>query len=299
MKPTNPMFAKRLISVIMEASFAILLLCCSGARAAEVLLIDPAVSSFSSQNPYGLDRAAVHTVDDSGLTVGPSGILGAADSTVDSYGEGQMWTTAGSTGATPDLNPFITYDLGEVYTLQTTRIWNYNDEGPDPQFGASSILLSTSVDGTNFTTFGIINPAEAGNPPLAAQDFVTGVAGVRYVQMQILTNYDSPPAIFWSSITGTNQPGADGRYLTGLSKVRFVVAAGPVLNQGVALGGGHFMLTFSGQNAENYSVLTSTNVALPLTNWTILTSGVFGVGSVSYTDTTATNRTQFYIIRSP
>ena len=65
-----------------------------------------------------------------------------------------------------------------------------------------------------------------------------------------LTNFDSPPAIFWSSITGTNQPGADGRALTGLSEVRFVVAAptntaAPVLSQGVALSGGRFMLTFS------------------------------------------------------
>ena len=215
-----------------------------------------------------------------------------------------MWTTAGNTGNPADLNPFIIYDLGQVYNLQTTRIWNYNDEGPDPQFGALSILLSTSPDGTNFSPFGIINPAEAGNPPLPAQDFVTDVAGVRYVEMQILTNWDSPPAIFWSSITGGNQPGADGRYLTGLSKVRFVVATPtntlvPVLNHGVALGGGRFMLTFSGQMTESYSVLTSTNVALPLTNWTILASGVFGTGPVSYTDTAATNNAQFYVIKSP
>jgi hypothetical protein len=135
-----------------------------------------------------------------------------------------MWTTVGNTGNPEDLNPFIIFDLGQGYTLQTTRIWNYNDEGPDPQFGALSILLSASPDGTNFTPFGIINPAEAGNPPLHAQDFVTDVAGVRYVEMQILTNWDSPPAIFWSSITDTNQPGADGRALTGLTKVRFVVA---------------------------------------------------------------------------
>jgi len=215
-----------------------------------------------------------------------------------------MWTTEGNTGTPADLNPFITYDLGEVYNLQTTRIWNYN-ESSNPEFGPLSILLSTSADGKNFTRFGIINPAEAGGTTTEpAQDFVTDVAGVRYVEMQILTNWDSPPAIFWSSITGTNQPGADGRALTGLSKVRFVVAAttnapAPVLSQGVALSGGRFMLTFSGQSTESYSVLTSTNVALPLTNWTILTSGVFGTGPVSYTDTAATNNAQFYVIKSP
>jgi hypothetical protein len=46
-------------------------------------------------------------------------------------------------------------------------------------------------------------------------------------------------------------------------------------------------------------VLTSTNVALPMANWTVLTSGSFGASPVTYTDTGATNAQRFYRIQSP
>jgi len=46
-------------------------------------------------------------------------------------------------------------------------------------------------------------------------------------------------------------------------------------------------------------VLTSTNVALPITNWSVLTTGTFGASPVAHTDTTATNSQRFYLIKSP
>ena len=193
-----------------------------GSAAQAQLLIDPTLRAYSSQNPYGIDRAAVHTVDGSGLTAGPSGILGAADSTHTYVSDGHNWTTVGNTGTPIDMNPYITFDLGAVSDLQTTRIWNYNENG-GVGFGPSSIRLSTSVDGTNFTVLTTLNPVEAGGGPAEiAQDFATAASGIRYVQMQILTNYNG--VIYWSSITGTNVSGADVRNLTGLSEVRFVVA---------------------------------------------------------------------------
>jgi len=73
----------------------------------------------------------------------------------------------------------------------------------------------------------------------------------------------------------------------------------PTFSSGAALGGGQFVLTFSGANGQGYSVLTSTNVAFPLASWMVLTSGTFSGTPVIYTNTTATNATQFYIIKSP
>jgi hypothetical protein len=206
--------------VAIGATAAILLF---GSAAQAQVLIDPTVSAYSSQNPYGINRAAVHTVDGHGLTAGPSGILGEADSTHTYVSDGNNWTTAGvGTGPANDMDPYITYDLGAVFDLQTTRIWNYNENG-GIGFGPSSIRLSTSVDGTNFTVLTTLNPVEAGGGPAEiAQDFATAASGIRYVQMQILTNYDG--VIYWSSITGTNVNGPDPRNLTGLSEVRFVVA---------------------------------------------------------------------------
>ena len=73
----------------------------------------------------------------------------------------------------------------------------------------------------------------------------------------------------------------------------------PTLSDFGPLTGTSFPLTFSGPNGQNYKVLSSTNVALPLASWTALTNGTFGAGPVTCTDTSATNVQQFYRIRSP
>ena len=65
------------------------------------------------------------------------------------------------------------------------------------------------------------------------------------------------------------------------------------------LSGGSFPLTFSGPSGQSYQLLSSTNVTLPLASWTVLSSGTFGASPVTYTDTSATNATQFYRIQSP
>jgi hypothetical protein len=76
----------------------------------------------------------------------------------------------------------------------------------------------------------------------------------------------------------------------------------PTLSGYGPLTGTSFPLTFSGPSGQTYQVLRSTNVALPLASWWVLNSGTFGVGgptSTNYTDTSATNATQFYRIQSP
>lgn len=201
-----------------------------GLLAQTSILIDPAVTAYSSQNPSGITRSATATVDGSGLTAGPSDVLGGVDSTHDNNSTPNMWTTVGTVGPGTDVNPYIIYDLGSVYDLQTTRIWNYN-ESSFTILGARSMLLSTSLDGTNFSTFSVISPAQAGGSKAEpAQDFTTTVPAIRYVKMQILTNWDSPPAIFWSSITGGSSGGNDGRHLTGLSEVRFMASPPRIIN---------------------------------------------------------------------
>lgn len=184
-------------------------------------IIQPSVTSFSSQNPYGVDRAASRTRDASGLTAGGSGILGEADSTHGSVANGNMWTSRGNTAGPMDMNPTITYDLGGITNLQTIRIWNYN-ENAFTKFGVRSIRVATSPDNVTFTVLGNIALAQGGSTMAEpAQNFPTAVSSVRYVRFQVLTNWDG--AVFWSSITGTNYGGPDGRYLAGLSEVRFVV----------------------------------------------------------------------------
>lgn len=65
------------------------------------------------------------------------------------------------------------------------------------------------------------------------------------------------------------------------------------------LSGTSFPLTFSGPNGQGYQVLRSASVTLPLASWTVLSSGTFGPGPVTYTDTNATGALHFYRIKSP
>ena len=75
----------------------------------------------------------------------------------------------------------------------------------------------------------------------------------------------------------------------------------PTITSLTAQDGGHFVLSFTGVSGASYTVLASTNLAGPMTNWTALgpaletTGGQFG-----YTDTPTTNRpVRFYRVRSP
>lgn len=189
-------------------------------------VLQPTVIAFSSQNPYGIDRAATRSRDASGLATGPSGMVGGADATHGNVANATMWTSRGNTTAAPnDAAPTITFDLGAPFDLTALRIWAYN-ENSFTRFGAKDIRVSTSVDNTTFTTPGDIRVAQGGGTPKEpAQDFPLSANGVRYLKLQILTNWDG--ASFWSPITGSANGGTDGRWLVGLSELRILGSATP------------------------------------------------------------------------
>jgi autotransporter-associated beta strand protein len=83
------------------------------------------------------------------------------------------------------------------------------------------------------------------------------------------------------------------------SAVQLVVLVSPVFAGKPAFGAGGFSLSFSGSSGQNYRLLASTNLSLPLTIWTMVASGTFGAGVVNFTDSAATNGQKFYRIASP
>jgi len=163
-------------------------------------LLVPSVASFSSF--YG-SRSPTNLVNGSGLTSGLSSILGGADSTHGTDAEGGMWYSNPYL-TPPDTSPVVTFNLGGVYPLQTTRIWQYNQPGGFTVYGAKDILISASLDNTNFTTLRTITPARAGGTNgEPAQDFATPAAAAQYLRFQILDTFG-------------------GAQASGLSEVRFV-----------------------------------------------------------------------------
>ena len=164
-------------------------------------------SSIESVSSFFGNRSPVHLIDGSGLTVGPSGILGAADSTHGNVVDTTMWYSDPFPPAS-DYTPIVTFNLGAVFDVQTLRLWQFNQEGGFTVYGAYEVELSVSADNTNFTTLSpTLFPARAGGiSGEPAQDFSTPATGVKYVRLQI-----------WNTFAG------GGNQASGLSEVRFIV----------------------------------------------------------------------------
>ena len=65
-------------------------------------------------------------------------------------------------------------------------------------------------------------------------------------------------------------------------------------------GASAFQISFTGATNTSYTVLSATNLALPLSNWTALgTATESASGQYQFTDTTATNARQFYRLLWP
>lgn len=75
----------------------------------------------------------------------------------------------------------------------------------------------------------------------------------------------------------------------------------PALDSVVTLPGGFFRFNFTNATPINFTVLASTNISLPTSNWTVLGSAtVISPGVYQFTDSQATNfPRRFYQVRSP
>jgi DNA-binding beta-propeller fold protein YncE len=75
----------------------------------------------------------------------------------------------------------------------------------------------------------------------------------------------------------------------------------PILTGFTVLDNGSFQFGFNNNQSAAFTVLTTTNLLLPLTNWTVLGAPTnHGSGQYQFTDLTATNGGQrFYRVRSP
>jgi F5/8 type C domain len=97
--------------------------------------------------------------------------------------------------------PTLTFDLGSVYALTNTSIWNYGGGccGTDRNVKELDILLST--DGTNYNSLGMFSLS---NPTTAffGADIIGLAGNARYVRFDVLSNYG-------------------GLSFTGLSEVQF------------------------------------------------------------------------------
>lgn len=162
--------------------------------------------------------------------------------------------------------------------------------------GSPFTIQLVSLTGSN--TPGSTPGFDSGSP--GTWTVATAGAGIQnYSPGSVVVN----TAAFSNAFTGTFNVTTSGNGDALL--VEYTPSAPPLIAPQPPLGfntfgqaGGQITLTFSGTNGQAYEVLASTNLSLPLTNWTVLASGVFGATPVTFTDS-VTNAQRFYQLASP
>jgi hypothetical protein len=230
----------------------------------------------------------------SSISIGAAGVFGGG--TLDVSGiTGGIFNlssqTALSVVGTANGNAVINGAIGGTVNLGSQPV--YLTFAPATLTGdvvhpALSVVNATLV--LNGNAFTVTNAAAA---PLGAGVYLLATN----VGSLILVNgSDAVTVLGAGAVAGTSSrldAVGGGLYLT----VTFPVVT-PVINSEM-FNNGTLGLSFSGTNGQPYQVLASTNLLLPLTNWSVLTSGTFGVGAATYTDPNATNPQEFYLITSP
>jgi fibronectin-binding autotransporter adhesin len=127
---------------------------------------------------------------------------------------------------------------------------------------------------------------------------ITGNAGVSTLTNLAVTLPVSSPDSLYAYQWNTNNLAVNG---TLILTVGAPALPPPVFGQSVLSGGKLVLSGLGGVPAAEYRILNSTNLTLPLANWTPVWTNVFAAnGSYSYTNSApATNRARFFLLVSP
>jgi hypothetical protein len=96
----------------------------------------------------------------------------------------------------------VTLDLGAAYDLSRIYLWNFaydntlNDgNGPIINRATQGITIKTSLDNTNFATNSAVTLAKPTSNPTLGESFTLTALNVRYVQLDLTSNYGHPSTI--------------------------------------------------------------------------------------------------------
>jgi len=179
-----------------------------------------------------------------------------------------------------------------------------------PAVPATTTLAATGVTSTNATLNGTVNPNGGATSAYFQYGLTTNYGSYSATNTLAATNVTLSVSNLVSSLTSGatyhfqlvagnsagNSAGADMQFTTTSAQ-----AVNFSLNGAVTLPGGAFQFSFTNLSGLSFTVLGTTNLAFPLTNWTVLGTPVEGPpGYYQFTDPQATNSAnQFYRVSSP
>jgi hypothetical protein len=228
-----------------------------------------------------------------------------------------MFVTGASAAVNTTNGINLVWDLNDVLSgLEQLRASNFDVVNLAP--AVTNLSRSSGAAGTALTIEGYNFSGAAGhisvffgatNAPVAAADVlsdsqisVTVPAGSGTVDITVQSGlyepdtYDSPGANVNGPIFGygTSATNAADKFI-------YVATAPKIL--GVSAAGGNIIMSGTNNSGSGgtYDVLASTNLLLPLTNWTVLTTNSFNsTGNFLFTNAiSSTNAGKFYILRVP
>lgn len=211
----------------------------------------------------------------------------------------------------------------------TLNVTNGTVEGNITAGGGNSVvnlnggsLVVSNFVGTSSARLGTFTMANAklylqvnGSAPAANVNVAAISATASTIDIASVANVTGPTTIHLISYTGTDPysglslapmpSGYSGTLVDNSGSIDLNVNTAPTVPptiRHVGIIGGQFVL--SGTNnvgaGGTFHLLTSTNAALALTNWTVLEAGSFdGSGDFSITNGPLTNSRQFYILKIP
>lgn len=169
----------------------------ASSAAAALISIAPENVTASSEIGGTFNRQDDFIVNGNGLTGGQHTAMV----------EPNMWLSAGAGFGGIDADPFVIFDLGDVYTINSFHVWNYNEAPPLlVNRGVNSVTVKYGTTaGLGSSVPGITNFAIAdGLETYGGEDF-SGFTpfDARYIKFDINTNH------------------GDGNTFYGLSEVQF------------------------------------------------------------------------------
>jgi hypothetical protein len=178
-------------------------------------------------------------------------------------------------------NPVGTVAASSSVTLNGTTVIKLNGSGTNDMIQAAA---SINYGGT----LNLVNIS--GSPLVAGNSFQVFSAASYTGSFASLTPATPGPGLAWDT----------SQLSSGIVKV--VAAPSQPVISSTKLSGGNLIFSGTGGTAfGSYSVLTATNIATPLSNWTILTSDAFdGTGAFNVTNPISPgNPQQFYLLKTP
>ncbi len=233
-----------------------------------------------------------------GSTIVSNGTLQANNTSGSGTGTGAVTINGGTLAGSGTVGGATTLNAGAILSPGSSRIGTLTFSGNLTLNAAStnSFAVTTAGGASNSVTVaGTLSP----NSSVIKITSGTALAVGTYT----LFNYASISGSFNATPVFDVAPAATASIVDTGTKINLVIgtSAGPTISSIVPSGADLILNATGGSSGGSVSVLTSTNLALPLASWTTVTTGSYdGSGNFSYTVSGALSSgqpQQFYILK--